>query len=124
MRRRGKGQVRFRNDNNPWIQIIRKQTNTLDRCRGRCPCAQLLTKDMEGPLPRSHGARGFPSLPRCACADLRYASSFPLRLRLHSTNGRSPFPLRFATPAFARWRSACAAFQRGRAKAKPKEKTR
>jgi hypothetical protein len=47
-------------------------------------------EDMEGALPRSRGARGFPNLPRCACADLRCASSFPLLLRLRFKDGETP----------------------------------
>ena len=45
--------------------------------------------------------------PDSACADLRCASPFPLQLRLRCKGGRYPSPLRLATPAFARRRSAC-----------------
>jgi hypothetical protein len=48
-----------------------------------------------------------PSLPRFACADLRFASPFPLHLALPLQGWVIPLPLRLATPAFARRRSAC-----------------
>ena len=34
--------------------------------------------------------KGIPNLPLCACADLRFASPFPLRLRLLSKGGETP----------------------------------
>src|SRR5271155_6055099 len=55
---------------------------------------------MEGLCPDRAAKRVFPNLPRFACADRPLASSASLPV------GR-PLPLRLATPAFARWRSAC-----------------
>src|SRR5579859_1596669 len=62
---------------------------------------------MEGALPRSRRARGFPNLPRLRLVQTSaYAPPFPLRFAALQGWGY-PSPLPFATPAFARRRSAC-----------------
>jgi hypothetical protein len=74
--------------------------NELVPARNADPDNQRLLRGLRPPA-----RKGIPRLPRFACAALRCASPFPLRIRSVTRVG-DPLPLHLLPPAFATWRSA------------------